>query len=41
MVFLNEEDLAENVKNFLSFMTDQMMNSAGKTEKMLRQKCLQ
>ena len=42
MAFLNEQDLAEMLKNFLFYMTNQMMNSIGKIlEKMHRQKCLQ
>ena len=42
MAFLNEEELAENVKKFLLFyMTNQMVNSIGKTlEKMHGQKLL-
>ena len=38
---LNEEDLVENVKKFPVYMTNQMMNSIGKTlEKMHGQKLL-
>ena len=40
MVFSNEEDLAENEKNFLFYVTNQMMNSIAKAEKIHGQKLL-